>query len=90
MRTMLALAGALVTMSTASLADSSAVTVHRGPGSGPLPKLERPEARRDVLAGERIWIVDRDAGMLTGCRLEGTTQVGRRRLACARRALPEG
>jgi hypothetical protein len=81
-------AGALLAISAPSSADDGKVTVLRGPGSGPLPKLERREPPRQIVAGERFWIVDQASGTVTGCRLEGTSTVGRRRLACARRALP--
>lgn len=88
MRAMIVLAMAAVLAAPAALADSSEVKVLRGPGSGPLPKLERPEPQRQVVAGERFWIVDQAAGTLTGCRMLETARVGGRRVACARRALP--
>jgi hypothetical protein len=41
-----------------------------------------------LAAGNRLWIVDRDAGTLTACRLGATTRIGRDRVRCTRRDLP--
>jgi hypothetical protein len=89
MRILLVVAvAALIMVSAPSSADDGKVTVLRGPGSGPLPKLVPREPPRQIVAGERFWIVDQASGTVTGCRLENTFTVGVRRIACARRPLP--
>lgn len=49
-------------------------------GSGAMPT--------QVLAGERLWLVDAEAGRLSVCTLRGTTQVGPDAVRCRTRALP--
>jgi hypothetical protein len=63
------------------------VIVHRGPGSGPLPKLEAPEPAR-ALAGRRLWLVHEADGTVVSCRNVGTANVGERRIRCTRGRLP--
>jgi hypothetical protein len=68
---------------------SNGVKVHRGPGSGPLPAPAAPKAEPRTLAGRNLWVIDEARGTAVGCRIEGTTQVGKRRLKCATRRLPQ-
>jgi hypothetical protein len=63
------------------------VVILRGPGSGPLPKLEPPPERR-ALAGSRLWLVDEAAGTVTSCRNVPTANAGVRRIRCTRGQLP--
>ena len=42
-----------------------------------------------LAAGNRLWIVDREGGTLTACRLGPSYQVGRDRVRCASRDLPD-
>jgi hypothetical protein len=71
----------------ASAAGSADVTVLRGPGSGPLPRLETAQPAR-ALAGKRLWLVDEAAGTVVSCRNIGTANVGERRIRCTRGRLP--
>ena len=68
-------------------ATEAAVTIVRGPGSGPLPRLEASAAPQ-VLAGDRLWLVDQAAGTVVSCRNVGTANVGQRRVRCTRGSLP--
>ena len=58
----------------------------------PQPAIEPaagPEEPR-VVAGDRVWFVDREAGRLTACRLINTIQVGGQAVRCTERRLPRG
>jgi len=41
-----------------------------------------------VLAGERLWVIDSQAGRLTTCALRHSIQVGRKDIRCFTRPLP--
>lgn len=72
----------------AAVAAEPDVLVLRGrSGSPPAAPMAAPAAPIP-LAGDRLWLVDRERGRLVGCRLERTTQVGERRIRCAERTLP--
>ena len=43
---------------------------------------------RKVLAGERLWVIDSQAGRLITCALRNSIQVGRKDIRCFTRALP--
>jgi hypothetical protein len=58
----------------------------------PQPAIEPaagPEEPR-IVAGDRVWFVDREAGRLTACRLITTIQVGGQAVRCTERRLPRG
>ena len=45
----------------------------------------------EVLAGQRIWFLDRAGDRLSVCSLRGTVRgVGRRAIRCSSRAIPQG
>lgn len=70
------------------------VPVHRGSsaaGSAAAPVGAAAERPPEFLAaGSRLWIVDRDGDTLTACRLGPTYRVGRDRVRCVARDLPDG
>lgn len=70
-----------------------AVPVYRG-DPAPTPALDEaevvPEGPEYLAAGNRLWVVDREARSLTACRVQATTQVGRDRVRCVARGLPDG
>ena len=51
-------------------------------------KADDGSQTRHVLAGERLWVVDSQAGSLTTCALRKSIQVGFRDIRCYTRALP--
>jgi hypothetical protein len=58
----------------------------------PPPAIEPavgPEEPR-IVAGDRVWFIDREAGRLTACRLINTIQVGGQAVRCTERRLPRG
>lgn len=68
-----------------------AVPVYRGrPAAVATPAEEAPAGPELLAAGNRLWIVDRDTGTLTACRVGATTRVGRDRVRCVERELPDG
>lgn len=85
-----ALLGGLALAAASAGAGEREVLVLRGRG-GP-PPATAPQAAAPVLplalAGERLWLVDRERSTLLACRLERTTRVGERRIRCAERRLP--
>ncbi len=81
-------AAGLLGMAATALAAEPDVSVLRGrPGPPPAAAPSAAPAPVTLLAGERLWLVDRDRGRILGCRLERTTQVGERRIRCAERTL---
>jgi hypothetical protein len=67
----------------------SAVPVHRGHAAAPARAPAEPTpATALVEGGRRLWLVDRDRGTLTACRLVSTSTVGRDAIRCTRRRLP--
>lgn len=78
---------AVALLGTAAAAAEPDVLVLRGrPGPPPAAPTAAPAAPLP-LAGDRLWLVDRDRGRLVGCRLERTARVGERRIRCAERTL---
>jgi len=65
------------------------VAVYRGPGSGPLPPVAAPKPEPRSMAGRNLWVVDEAQRTAVGCRIEGTSTVGKRRLACVRSRVPQ-
>jgi hypothetical protein len=59
-----------------------------GRASAPIGPAEGETSPEVLAAGSRLWIVDRDEGTLTACRLGPTAYVGRDRVRCTRRGLP--
>lgn len=70
----------------------SAIPVLRGSSAMGLPAPPSvPESAppAEVVAGDRLWLVDRGSGGLVACRLGASTQVGRDRIRCTAADLPE-
>ena len=70
-----------------------AVPVFRGSAIRPvqqnLPSKVIPEGGLETVAGDRLWIVDRKAGEITGCYLKATIRVGAlKEIRCTTERLP--
>lgn len=68
---------------------ATGVTVYRGPGSGPLPPVAASGPEPRTMSGRNLWVVDETRGTAVGCRIEGTSTVGKRRMACVRSRVPQ-
>lgn len=68
---------------------ASGVAVYRGPGSGPLPPVAASRSEPRTMSGRNLWVVDETRDTAVGCRIEGTSTVGKRRLACVRSRVPQ-
>ncbi len=77
----------LLGTAAAAAAEPDVLVLRGRPGSPPPAVPMAAPAAPTPLAGDRLWLVDRDRGRLVGCRLERTTQVGERRIRCAERTL---
>ena len=74
-------------VSAVSFPSGGPVRVQRG-AAVKTPAYAAPGAEAPlVLAGKRLWIVDRRGGRLTSCVLRRSIQVGRRDIRCTSRAL---
>jgi hypothetical protein len=66
------------------------VTVHRGSAVRPAYLAPRAAAAPiESVGGRGIWLVDREGGELTACRVVNTLTVGQRRIRCTRGRLPD-
>ena len=66
------------------------VEVVRGPAVAPSVYKEPEVGALEVLVGERLWLLDRASGRLSGCTLRFTGTVGREAIRCTSRRLPHG
>lgn len=67
---------------------SSGVAVYRGSSSMGLPPGAPARRRPEVVAGDRLWLLDPDDGELVACRTGASGDIGRDRIRCAVRPLP--
>jgi hypothetical protein len=66
----------------------AAVPIYRGSAIPPARAPASPAGPpAEVEGGQRLWLVDRDRGTLTACRLVSTFTVGRDAIRCTRRRL---
>ena len=66
------------------------VQVVRGPAVKPSNYKAPKVGDLEVLGGERLWLLERARGRLTGCTLRFTGTVGREAIRCTARRLPHG
>ncbi len=52
------------------------------------PKQSLPTAARQIYAGERLWLVDRQSETVSACRLIRSNKVGSQIIRCTTRRLP--
>lgn len=64
------------------------VRVYRGSSRMGSPPSAPVRRRPEILAGDRLWILDRDDGELVACRTGASGYVGRDRIRCAAREFP--
>lgn len=67
---------------------SSGVAVYRGSSSMGLPPGAPARRRPEVVAGDRLWLLDPDDGELVACRTGAGGANRRDRIRCAVRPLP--
>jgi hypothetical protein len=75
-------AGRMIVLSDAALQRTESVTVLRGSAIAPRKAPDKPADRVQLMAGERLWLVNEATGEVTACRSRKTSTVGRRIIAC--------
>jgi hypothetical protein len=80
------------TTSTAAAAATGGPEILRGSVAPPPPPIEPAAgpADRQLLAGDRLWLVDQKTRKLIGCRLVQTIYVDGLAIQCRERRLPRG
>lgn len=63
--------------------------VHPEPAARPIASKAVPDGGLEVIGGNRLWLVDRKAGEVTGCILAATIRAGAmREIRCTTERLP--